>query len=131
RGGGIDEAVQVALPLNGVEQALGAGDVAALVEVEVGPATGEAGHGREVENDFGAGEGLIERVGAQIKVVEAEVGGVAHGRRVGFFEGAGIVRDEGIEASNAMAVPEEARTESRANEAGGAGDEAFHGCPFP
>ena len=63
---------------------------------------------------------------AEVGGVEREVGVSAGLGEVGFLDGAGVMRDEGVDPGDGVAELEEAFAEVGADESGGAGDETFH-----
>ncbi len=84
-----------------------------------------------MEDGLDAVEGAGEGGGAEVEVVEGEGGVGAAGGEVGLLGGPGVVGEEGVGAGDGVAVAEEALAQVRADEPGGAGDEALHGVGPP
>src|SRR5438552_2680367 len=78
-------------PAGGIEQALRRGDVAAFVEIELGPAFRQAGHRGEVEDHFDALENRVEGVGAKIEFAERKPRAQPRRRQVCLFDVARVI----------------------------------------
>src|SRR5262249_22557971 len=126
RSGDVNEAAQAGTLPHRLEEALGGLDVTALVEVQVGPASRQPRHGRQVEDGLDAVEGVPQQVEAQVEFVKDEGRVTPELREVGLLGGAGVVGDEGVQADDDVAVAQQALTEVRADESGSAGDKTFH-----
>src|SRR5262249_48162262 len=87
----VKEALEAAQGARRLQQAEGRADVAALVQVELGPAFREPGHRRKVKYNLNPIHGLAQIVGAKIERVPGEARVIAELGKIALLDDPGIV----------------------------------------